>query len=143
MSEFTSQVKTRQQPGIAATEPADVAPLPPATLVRRRRLVRFAALMTFVAGFGLSAVPGPKGSSHQQVTQTDRGVTTVVHKFAYYRPYGVPFVVARAELGESGEIKSLAMRGEGTVGILGNLAVALGLVIVLSLLLGRRRSMHS
>ena len=139
MSEYSTPVKTRQQPGIGATEPSDLLPIPPAALARRRRLVRLAGLLTLVGGLGLSTIPGPKTGRQTQITETERGVTTVVHKFSYHRLYGVPFPVANAEFDEAGEIRRFGMDDEQILGVFGNMAVAFGIVMVGSLLFGLRR----
>jgi hypothetical protein len=139
MSEYSTPVKTRQQPGIDASEPDDLAPIPPAALARRRRLVRLAGLLTFVGGLGLSAIPGPKIGTQTRITETENGVTTVVHKFSYRRTYGMPFPVANAEFDEGNEIRKLGVEGEEVFGLFGNLAVAFGIVIVGSVVIGLRR----
>ena len=133
MSEITSQVKTRQQPGVEAPVAGGLAAIPQATLARRRRLVNLAGILGLVGGLGLSVIPGPKGSSYVKITETEQGVTTVVHKYTYHQTYGVPFVVARAELDEVGEVKKLSIDGKDALGIVGNMAVAIGTVLILSL----------
>jgi hypothetical protein len=133
MSEVSSELKTRQAP---AAMPSALEPLPVATLARRRRLVRWSALLVFLGGIGLSVIPGPKASSHVIHTETDNGVTTTTHKFTYNQPYGVPFVVARAELDDQGGIRRFEIPGTG---VLGNFAVSFGIVFALSAFLGRRR----
>ena len=138
MSELLSQEKTRQHAGFDEASPTDLAPLPPLALARRRRLVRLAGLLTLVGGLGLSAIPGPKGSSHVQITETENGTTTVVHKFSYYRTYGVPFAVAKTEFDESGEMKSASVQGENFVGLFGNMALALAIVLAGAFVLRRR-----
>jgi hypothetical protein len=102
--------------------------------------VNLAGIIGIVGGLGLSVIPGPKGSSRETITEREQGVTTVVHKFTYHRTFGVPFVVARAELEEDGEMKKLSVDGKDALGIVGNVAVAIGMVLVLSLFFGRRRS---
>jgi hypothetical protein len=138
MSQITSQVKTREQRGGEVPAAAGLAPIPQATLARRRRLVNLAGILGLIGGLGLSTIPGPKGSSYVKITETERGVTTVVHKYTYHRTYGVPFVVARAELEENGEMKKLSIDGKDSLGIVGNMAVAIGVVLILSLFFRRR-----
>ena len=138
MSELLSQEKTRQQPAFDPA-PAELAPLPPQALARRRRIVRLVGLMTVVGGLGLSAIPGPKRSSHAQITETENGRTTVIHRFTYHRPYGAPFVVAKAEFDEEGSIDKFGIDGENLPGILGNMVVAFGIAMVAAFFLGRRR----
>ena len=112
----------------------------PVVIQRRRRLIHLIGLVTFLGGIGLSAIPGPKGSADAVSQVKENGVTTTVHKFSYYRPYGAPFPVARAEFNETGGgIKRFEMTGDGAFGIFANMAVAFALALGASLLLGRRR----
>ena len=92
--------------------------------------------MTFVLGIGLSAIPGPKGSSHTITTEVDNGVTSQVHHFNFSRHFGVPFETARLDYKDDGSIKSFQAEG---VAFLENLAVALVIVIGASLFFGRKR----
>jgi hypothetical protein len=101
--------------------------------------VRLGGLVTLIGGLALSAIPGPKGSSHIQITETEHGVTTVTRKFTYHQPYGVPFTVVRTEFEESGESRSVRVDGKEALGFIGNLAIALGIVVVFSMLVSRAR----
>jgi hypothetical protein len=136
MSDVSSELKTRQAP---AAMPSALAPLPAATLARRRRLVRWSAFLVLLGGIGLSAIPRPKASSRVINTETHNGVTTTTHTFTYSQPYGLPFMAARAELHDQGGIRRFEIPG---MGILGNFAVSFVLVFGLSAFLGRRKLTH-
>ena len=117
--------------------PAALAPIPAATVARRRRALRLCLFLTVVGGIGLNFVPGPKGSEHTVSTVTVNGVKTQIHKFAFSRPYGMPFVVARAELDDDGGMKNIKVNA--STGVFGNFAVVFAIAFGLLALLGRRR----
>jgi hypothetical protein len=133
MPELSPEVRTPQQ---AAGMPSAVLPLPPATLTRRRRLLRWGGLATFILGIGLSAIPGPKGSSHTVTTSVDNGARTQIHQFFFSRHYGLPFTTGRTDYNDDGTIKDFNVEAEG---FLGNLGAALVMVIAASIFLGRKR----
>jgi len=113
-----------------------LAPLPSRTLARRRRLMRWGGLAAVLLSLGLSAIPGPKGSSHTVETRTENGVSTQVHQFFFSRHVGLPFTTGRADYNDDGSIKRVSMYSDG---FLGNLVVALAMVIGVSIFIGRRR----
>src|SRR4051812_8730085 len=119
MPELSSDVRTRQQP---VDMPSALSPIPHATLIRRRRLLRWGGLATFLLGIGLSVIPGPKGSSHTVSTKIENGVTTQVHQFSFSRHYGVPFSTARTDYNDDGSIKDFRIEADK---FLANLGVAL------------------
>ena len=82
MPETFTDYKTREQPVDPAAGPRPLAPLPEKTLARRRRLIRYGGVMTFLLAIGLSAIPGPKGSSNTITFVTERGVRTQVRRYA-------------------------------------------------------------
>lgn len=133
MPELTSDIKTRQQP---VDMPSGLAELPPATLARRRRLLRWGGVFTFLVAVGLSVIPGPKGASDTLITRDDNGAKTQVHQFFFSRHYGLPFSTGRADYNDDGSIKDIRIKPEA---FLGNLGAALVIVIVASILLGRKR----
>lgn len=133
MPEVSSEVRTRQQP---VDIPSPLAPLPQSTLARRRRLLRWGGLATFLVGVGLSVIPGPKGSSHTVSTNIENGVKTQVHQYFFSRHYGVPFSTGRADYNDDGSIKDFRIEADN---FLGNLGVALVIVIGASIFLGRKR----
>jgi len=133
MPELSSDVRSRPQP---VEGPSAVAAVPQATLARRRRLIRWGGLATFVLGIGLSAIPGPKGSSHTVTTEVENGVTSQVHHFSFTRHFGVPFTTARLDYKDDGSIKDFTVEGDT---FLGNLGAALIIVIGASMFLGRKR----
>ena len=133
MPELYEDYQTRQQP----IETSSVLePLPAKTLARRRRMIRYGGLMTVMLTLGMSAIPGPKGSSNTTDIVTDHGVSTKVHHFFYSRHIGLPFTTGRADYNDDGSIKSIKVKGEG---FLGNFWVSLAIVIVSAILIGRRR----
>lgn len=133
MTELSTDYKTRQQP---IESPSALAPLPPTTLARRRRLLRYGGVVTFLLSAALSAIPGPKGSSHTIVQSDVNGVKTQVHQYFFSRHMGLPFQTGRADYNDDGSIKNVAFHGEG---FLANLGVAFAIVVGASIFLGRRR----
>ena len=133
MPELSSDVRSRPQPVEGSSA---VAPVPQATLARRRRLIRWGGLATFVLGMGLSAIPGPKGSSHTVTTEVENGVTSQVHHFFFSRHFGLPFETARLDYNDDGSLKDLSVEGGG---FLENLGAALVIVICTSMFLRRKR----
>src|SRR6185503_5257 len=123
MPEVYTDYKTRRQPIDAGSA---LAPLPPTTLARRRRLFRYGGLVTFLLAVGLSLIPGPKGSSHTITPTVEHGVKTQVHQYFFSRHVGLPFTTGRADYNDDGSIKDISMNGDG---FLGNFCVALALVI--------------
>jgi hypothetical protein len=113
-----------------------LAPLPEKTLARRRRLIRYGGVMTFLLAAGLSAIPGPKGSSNTITYVSERGVQTQVHEFFFSRHLGLPFQTGRIDYKDDREIRSVSFKGPG---FLGNLAVAFAMVVGASIFIGRRR----
>jgi hypothetical protein len=136
MPETYPDYKTREQPVEAAPGYAAVAPLPEKTLARRRRLIRYGGVMTFLLALGLSAIPGPKGSSDITTYVTERGVKTEIRQFFFSRHVGLPFATGRIDYEDNGAIRRVSVKGPG---FLGNLAVAFSIVVVLSIFMGRRR----
>ena len=136
MPDVYSDVKTRQQP-IGVPSGSALEPIPPAALAWRRRAIRLCWLMTFVGGLGLSALPGPKGSSDTITYADDGGRQVAIHKFNYIRNYGVPFHVARTDLDDAGNITNFTIKGDS--GLFGNFAVAFAISVGLLMLWGRRR----
>jgi hypothetical protein len=136
MPDVYSDVKTRQQPADLSSASA-LSPIPPAALAWRRRAIRLSWLMTFVGGLGLSALPGPKGSSDTVTYSEDGGRKVAIHKFTYIRNYGVPFHVARVDLDDAGNMKNFTIKGDS--GLFGNFAVAFAISVGLLMLWGRRR----
>src|ERR1043165_7670635 len=104
MSELQTDYKTRQQPIDVAS---GLAPMPARTLARRRRIIRYGWLATLLPGLGLSAIPGPKGSSHTVKSVTVNGGTVQVHQFDFSRPIGLPFATGRASIADDGSIKDI------------------------------------
>jgi hypothetical protein len=135
MADVLTDYKARQQED--ATPAGAVAPIPAKTISRRRRALRFCMFLTLVGGIGLNIAPGPKGSSDTVSSVTVNGVKTPIHKFSFSRPYGIPFVVARTEIDDAGNIKNL--RVNASTGIFGNFAVAFAVSLGLLALIGRRR----
>jgi hypothetical protein len=133
MTELHTDYKTRQQPIEYASA---LAPLPAATLARRRRLMRYGGLMTFLLGVALSAIPGPKGSSHTITTSVVNGVKTQVHQYFFSRHLGLPFETGRIDYNDDASIKKVVFKGDG---FLGNIGLAFAIVIGASIFLGRRR----
>ena len=111
-------------------------PISGRTQSHRRRLIRLYGTLTLIGGLALSAIPGPKGSSHTITTSTENGVSTQVHRFSYYRPIGFPFVTGEATLSESGALMDVSVKPGN---VLANLVVSLLVAIGLSLFIGRRR----
>src|ERR1043165_4376776 len=137
MREVETDYRTREQPVAQASEVVSVPmPLPPKTLARRKRLMRYGGLITFVLALGLSAIPGPKGSSNTVTYSTDHGVKTQVHHFFFSRHVGLPFTTGRADYNDDGTIRDIRIEGDG---FLGNFVVALAIVIGASIFIGRRR----
>ena len=136
MPDSFTDYKTREQAVDPAIAPGALAPLPEKTLARRRRLIRYGGVMTFFLAVGLSALPGPKGSSQTISYVTERGVQTQVRQFFFSRHLGLPFETGRIDYQDDGEIRSVRFDGSG---FLGNLAVAFALVVVASIFIGRRR----
>ena len=136
MPETYPEYKTREQPVDAAAGHGALAPLPPKTLARRRRLIRYGGVMTFLLALGISAIPGPKGSSDVTTYVTDRGVKTEVRQFFFSRHLGLPFTTGRIDYEDDGSVKKVVVKGPG---FLGNLAVAFAAVVVMSIFMGRRR----
>jgi hypothetical protein len=129
----------RERAGVLpdAATAAPLAPLPPATQARRRRLVRVFGLLTILTTVGLSLIP--QNDRVRSVTSYDTGAgdrsrASVV--VTYDRALGRPFNTATSNVGEGGEIRSLSVHPEG---VLGNLAIAMGVYGTLMFLLGRRR----
>jgi hypothetical protein len=133
MPQLFSDIRTRQEP---IDMPSGLAALPPATLARRRRLLRWAGVFTFLVAAGLSAIPGPKGASDTITFRNENGAKTQVHQFFFSRHYGLPFSPARADYNDDGSIRRVSIKPEA---FLGNLGVALVIVIGASIFLGRRR----
>jgi hypothetical protein len=136
MPETYPDYKTREQPAEAALGHGALAPLPEKTLARRRRLIRYGGVMTFLLAMGLSAIPGPKGSSDTISYVTERGVKTEVRQFFFSRHLGLPFATGRIDYEDNGAVRKVAIKGPG---FLGNLAVAFAIVVALSIFMGRRR----
>jgi hypothetical protein len=136
MPETHTDYKTRAQPTERATGGVAVAPLPEKTLARRRRLIRYGGVMTFLLAIGLSAIPGPKGSSNTITVVTERGVQTQVRQFFFSRHFGLPFTTGRIDYEDNGAVKKVSVKGPG---FLGNLGVAFAIVVALSIFMGRRR----
>jgi hypothetical protein len=113
-----------------------VAELPEKTLARRRRLIRYGGIMTFLLAVGLSAIPGPKGSSNTITFVNERGVQTQVRQFFFSRHLGLPFTTGRIDYEDNGAVKKVSVKGPG---FLGNLGVAFAIVVALSIFMGRRR----
>ena len=134
MTEQSTDYKTRQQP-IDAAE-TGLAPMPVATLKRRRRVLQFGWLGVFVLGLGFSAIPGPKGSSETISYVGEGRAQTAVHEFYYSRHLGRPFTAGRIDLNDDGSVKSVSMKGDG---LLSNFGVALLIMIGVSIYIGRRR----
>ena len=133
MPELDTEYKTRQQPIDVAS---GLAVLPPKTLARRRRLLRYGGVMAFLLSAGLSAIPGPKGSSDILKMSNENGAKVMVHQFSFSRNLGLPFAAGRAEYNDDGTIKDIQIEGPG---LLGNFGVALAIVIGASIFIGRRR----
>jgi hypothetical protein len=133
MPELYEDYKT-QLPPIDA--PSALEPLPAKTLARRRRMIRYGGLMKVMLTLGMSAIPGPKGSSNTIEILTEHGMTTQVRHFYYSRHFGLPFMVGRLDYNDDGSIRNVSAKGEG---FLGNFWVSLAIVIVSSILIGRRR----
>lgn len=136
MPDSSTDYKTREQAVDPAIATAALAPLPEKTLARRRRLMRYGGVMTFFLAVGLSALPGPKGSSRTVTYVTERGVKAQVQQFFFSRHLGLPFQTGRIDYRDDGEIKSVKFEGSG---FLGNLAVAFAVVVGASIFIGRRR----
>ena len=136
MPETFTDYKTREQPVDPAAGPGPLAPLPEKTLARRRRLIRYGGVMTFLLAIGLSAIPGPKGSSNTITFVTERGVRTQVRQFFFSRHLGLPFTTGRIDYEDNGAVKKVSVKGPG---FLGNLGVAFAIVVALSIFMGRRR----
>jgi hypothetical protein len=135
MPELYTDYRTRQPPIDSGSGLAPL-PLPRATLVRRRRLLRYGGLLAIALGMAMSTIPGPKGSSHTIKPVMDHGVKVQVHEFFFSRHYGLPFPVARVDYNDNGSIKNLSLKFDN---FFGNLGVALVTVIAASIYLGRRR----
>ena len=135
MPELDTEYETRRTASQRATESRGLEPLPARTLARRRLLYRYCGPLTFVIGLGLSVIPGPKGSSHTVETKTEHGLTTQIHKYAFTRGIGVPFRTGTAVYGDDA-IDNIRIEGHG---FFGNCAVALGIVMVGAVVVGRRR----
>jgi hypothetical protein len=133
MTELYEDYRARQQPIDASSA---LAPLPAKTLARRRRMIRYGGLMTVLLTLGLSAIPGPKGSSNTTEVVTDHGTTIQVRRFFYSRHVGLPFTTGRADYNDDGSIKDIKIEGSG---FFGNFWVSLATVIVIAILIGRRR----
>lgn len=136
MPDVYSDIKARQR-SVDAASALPLAPIPPAALAWRRRAIRLCWLMTFVGGLGLSAIPGPKGSSDTITYSEEGGRQVQIHQFFYSRHYGVPFHVARVDLDDAGNMKNFTVKGDS--GVFGNFAVAFLLSVGLLTLWGRRR----
>jgi hypothetical protein len=136
MPETHTDYRTRAEPSERATGWVALAPLPEKTLARRRRLIRYGGVMTFLFAMGLSAIPGPKGSSDITTYVTERGVKTEIRQFFFSRHVGLPFATGRIDYEDNGSVRSVSVKGPG---FLGNLAVAFAAVVVLSIFMGRRR----
>ena len=136
MPETYTDYKTREQPVEAAPGHGALSPLPEKTLARRRRLIRYGGVMTFLLAMGISAIPGPKGSSNTITFVTERGVQTQVRQFFFSRHLGRPFTTGRIDYEDDGSVRRVSVKGPG---FLGNLAVAFAMVVVLSIFMGRRR----
>ena len=115
---------------------ADLVAMPKATLVRRRRIMRFGGVVTILLAAAVSVVPGPKGSAHTVHSVIENGSTTEVHRFEFSRRLGVPFSPGRVNYADDGTIKDISFSGEG---FLGNLGVAFATVVVASIFIGRQR----
>ena len=133
MTELQTDYKTRQQP---IDYGSALAPLPPTTLARRRKLLRYGGLMAVLLGLAISAIPGPKGSSNTISHTTVNGVKTQVHQFFFSRQLGLPFQTGRADYNDDGSIRRVTFHGEG---FLGNIGVAFAIVLGASIFIGRRR----
>jgi hypothetical protein len=135
MPDLSTDYRTKQ--GQFQSSAGLVAPLPPATIARRRRALRLCLFLTIVGGIGLNLVPGPKNGDDTVSSANINGVRVQVHKYTFSKPYGVPFVVARAELDDAGGMKDLKV--DAGTGIFGNFGVAFAISFGLLALLGRRR----
>ena len=133
MPELRTDYKTRQQ---QVDFGSGLSTLPPATVARRRRLLRWGGVMTFLLGIGLSVIPGPKGSSHTITAVEENGAKTQVHQFFFSRHLGLPFQTGRADYKDDGSISDVTFHGEG---FLGNIAVAFAIVVGASIFMGRKR----
>lgn len=133
MTELHTDYKTRQQPIESASA---LAPLPPATLARRRRLMRYGGVVTVLLAAALSVIPGPKGSSHTITPSVVNGVKTQVHQYFFSRHLGLPFETGRIDYNDDASIKNVVFKGDG---FLGNIGVAFAMVIGASIFIGRRR----
>jgi len=133
MPELHTDQKTRQ-PSVDFT--SAVSPLPPTTIARRRRLLRWSGVMAILLCLALSAIPGPKGSSHTITPSIENGVKTQVQKFFFSRHIGLPFQTGRADYNDDGSIRDITVHGDG---FLGNFVVAFLIVIGVSIFIGRRR----
>lgn len=139
MPELHTDDRTRQQPAYGGTgwhEGTGLLPLPAKTLARRKRLMRYGGLLAFVLSLGLSAIPGPKGSSNTISIRTEHGIKTQIHEFYFSRHFGRPFTTGRLDYNDDGSIKNIRFEGDG---VLGNFVVALAIVIGASIFIGRRR----
>src|SRR4051794_24278961 len=136
MSEQHTDYRERERPIDSASERGALAPMPAATLLRRKRLIRYGGLVTFLLAVGMSAIPGPKGSSQTVESTVDGGVKTQVQRFFFSRHVGLPFATGRADYNDDGTIKDVSFHGSG---FLGNFLLALAIVVGASIFIGRRR----
>ena len=112
-----------------------VTPLTPEAQRRRRRLVRILAGVTFVLGAALSAIP----TASPSVTSTEHiesGVLTRTMIMSGNHIHGFPFATVTARARPGGGFESISVH---PMGFFGNFAVAVGAILGLSMLFGRRR----
>src|SRR3954468_11897959 len=95
MPEVQTDYRKREKDFATATASSSL--LPATTIARRRRLLRWGGVMTFLLGVGLSVILGPKGSSHTITSIEENGAKTQVHQFFFSRQLGVPFQTGRAD----------------------------------------------